>query len=249
MTAKFQLSVCPHDTAKHMVEWFQLNTYLQRHLGFGIHFEPQDNFNQERETVLAGGYHIVYANPFSACAFIQELGFIPIARPSGVYDETILIRKAGAEFGHDGPIRVASASDRLIIHTLGLSLLDKLKISRSDCRFSLVGNHMKAAHAVIKGEADLGFVFNETWDSMAESTRKELEVVDETRDQIAFHCFCIAPEWADRRREVQDVLCDMWDDPKGKPIVEALHFHGFECLTEDALETLQTLLAYYNQAG
>ena len=52
MASEFQLSVCPHDTAKNLLGWFTLNTYLQRKLGIGIHFEPQDNFLVERQRVL-----------------------------------------------------------------------------------------------------------------------------------------------------------------------------------------------------
>lgn len=246
--SKYQLSVCPHDTAKFMVEWFHFNTYLQRKLGCGIHFEPQESFNREREAVLAGGFHITYANPFSACAYIQELGFIPIAKPIGVYDETMLVARKETGLPAQRPLRVASASDKLIVHALGLSLLDKLNIPIDECSFSLVGNHMKAAHAVIKGEADVGFVFNETWYGMAENTRQELQLLGETTDQVAFHCFLIAPEWSDRKEEIQRLLLDMADDPKGGSILRSLHFQGLEALSADALDTLQTILIYYKLA-
>jgi hypothetical protein len=247
MSAKFQLSVCPHDTAKHMVEWFYFNTYLQRRLGHGIHFEPQDNFNAEREAVLAGGYHLVYANPFSACAFIQELGFIPIAKVAGLYDETLLISRQGEGLPEGRPIRVASASDKLIVHTLGLSVLENLGIHREYCEFKLVGNHMKAAHAVLKHDTDLAFVFNETWHSMSDTSRQEFNMVAESSDGIAFHCFCISPEWAERKEEIRQTLVAMNDDTKGKAILDSLDFHqGLEALSEDAMDTLQALLVYYN---
>ena len=57
MPPKYRLSVCPHDTAKNLAGWFLLNTYLQRRLGITMRFEPSENFNAEREQVLAGGYH------------------------------------------------------------------------------------------------------------------------------------------------------------------------------------------------
>jgi len=246
---RYQLSVCPHDTAKFMVEWFHFNTYLQRRLECRIHFEPQENFNVERELVLGGDFHITYANPFSACAYIRERGFIPVAKPVGIYDETILVARPGVGVPGHRPLKVASASDKLIIHALGLSLLDQLAIPKEECEFALVGNHMKAAQAVIRGEADLGFVFNETWHGMAGSTRSELERVAETEDRIAFHCFLIAPEWAERREDVQQLLLGMADDPKGSAILQSLHFTALEPLSGDALDTLRTILAYRDGAG
>ena len=35
MVSQYKLSVCPHDTAKNLLGWFTLNTYLQRKLGIG----------------------------------------------------------------------------------------------------------------------------------------------------------------------------------------------------------------------
>lgn len=244
---KCQLSVCPHDTAKHMVEWFHFNTYLQRKLDCGIHFEPQDNFNVEREAVLSGHYNIVYANPFSACAFIQELGFIPVAKGVGLYDETLVVARAGEDIPVERPLKVASASDKLIVHTLGISVLEQLGIHREQCEFKFAGNHMKAAHAVLKREADIGFIFNETWHGMADNTRNEFKVVSESTDGIAFHCFLIAPEWAHRKEDIQQALIHMNEEPKGKAILDSLDFtQGLEPLSEDAMDTLQVLLVTYN---
>lgn len=246
MSDTYQLSVCPHDTAKHVVEWFQFNTYLQRKLDCGIHFEPKDSFILEQTAVLSGGHQIVYANPLSACTYIQELDFIPVARPVDLYDETILVGRAGAGIPEKRPLVIATASGEIITHTLGLSLLDKLKVAREECEFHYVDTHLKSIHAVLRGQADLAFVFNDTWHSLSEGTRKELEVIGETDEQIAFHCFLIAPEWAERKDDIQSVLVGMKDDPKGQIILESLDMRGFEPLTEDAMDTLQTLMVYYN---
>lgn len=246
MHAEFQLSVCPHDTAKHMVEWFQFNTYLQRRLDCPIHFEPKDSFLLEQTAVLSGGFHITYANPLGTCIYVQEMDFIPVARPVDLYDETMLVGRKGAGIPDKRPLTIASASGEIITHTLGLSLLDRLNVPHADCEFKFVDTHIKSMHALIKGQADLAFVFNDTWHNVSESTRKELEVIAETDDRLAFHCFLIAPEWAERKEEIQQILAGMAADPKGKAILDSLDLKGFEVLTEDALDTLQTLMVYYN---
>ncbi len=246
MSETYQLSVCPHDTAKHVVEWFQFNTYLQRKLDCAIHFEPRDSFILEQTAVLSGGHQIVYANPLSACTYIQELEFIPVARPIGLYDETILVGRAGVGIPEKRPLAIASASGEIITHTLGLSLLDRLKVAHEDCAFSFVDTHLKSIHAVLRGQADLAFVFNDTWHSLSEGARKELEVIAETDEQLAFHCFLIAPEWAERKDAIQAILVGMQDDPKGQAILASLDIPGFEPLSEDAMDTLQTLMVYYN---
>jgi phosphonate transport system substrate-binding protein len=241
-TTRYRLSVSPHDTAKNLAGWFLINTYLQRKLGLAMRFEPCDNFNVEREQVLAGGIHLVYANPFSALKYVHERGFVPVARPTGVYDETMLVARRGVGVPATRPLKVSSATDKLIVHFLGLTLLNKLQIPLADCTFQMAGNHLKAAQAVLGGQADVGFVFNETWHGLSASTRESLEIVTATESRMASHCFCVGPELAERIDEVREVLCGMGADPSGKKILDDLRFSGFEPMDTAALDTLATLV-------
>ncbi|MEX8496390.1 MAG: PhnD/SsuA/transferrin family substrate-binding protein [Leptothrix ochracea] len=242
MTSRLHFSVCPHDTAKNVAGWFLINTYLQRRLDLAIHFEPCDNVNDEREQVLAGGYELVYANPYSALRYCEQRQFVPIARPTGLYDETLLIARAGEALPTTRPVRIASASDRLIVHFLGLTLLEKVGLRVSDCESKFVGNHLKVLQAVVSGQCELGFLFNETWQGLSAKTQSGLQILEQTRNQQAFHCFCVGPALADRAEEVQAILCSMKDDPQGRRILEDLRFAGFEPVTMDGLHHLNTLV-------
>ena len=244
MSETCKLSVCPHDTAKRAAEWFQFNAYLQQKLGCALQFRPEDDFLTERSNVLGGGFQIVYANPLSAWTFQQRLGFIPVAKAAGVYDEVVLVARTGvAGIPAERPLRVATASDEYLIHILGLKLLDRLHIAREDCVFLRQDSWMKTVHCLLRGEADLGFIFNDAWQTMATSTRKQLEALAESADHLAFHCFCIAPEWADRKASLQAALLAMNTDPKGQAILDALQFGAIESLDANALEPLRDLLA------
>ena len=239
-----QLSVCPHDTAKNLAGWYLLNTYLQRRLVCNIHFNLQENFIVEREAVLTGGYHLVYANPYSAMEFAEKLGFIPVARPIGVFDETVLvIRKGTKPLGLPAP-KVSTATKGLIVHALGCMELRKLGKDPNACEFIIAGNHMKAAQAVIKGEADIGFVFNETWQGMSAVSKESLEVIAESREGNAFHCFCICAEWADRKSDLLKVLTGMQQDTNsGARILEDLKFKGFEPVPDNTIALLEKIVA------
>lgn len=242
MAAQFRLSVCPHDTAKNLAGWFLLNTYLQRRLGFSMHFEPSDNFNTEREAVLAGGADFVYANPYSAFRFEREKGFLPVARPIEVSDETLLVGRAGEPPNPAAGLTIASATDKLIVHFLGLTLLDELGWPVTKMRYDFVGNHLKVVQAVIAGKADAGFVFNETWAGLAASSRAALQVLGETRSRRASHCFCIGPALESRLSDIQTILCSMHADPAGQRVLEDLRFKGFEAMPADGLASLAPLL-------
>ena len=138
--------------------------------------------------------------------------------------------------------RVASATDKLIIHELGLRVLEGLGIDPREAEFNFAGNHLNAAKAVIEGHADLGIVFNETWNGLAATTRSQLEVVGESHDGLAFHCFMVSPEWADKREAIQGILCGMHLDPSGLRVLEDLKFERFEPVGEEVLAPLEKLI-------
>ena len=135
-----------------------------------------------------------------------------------------------------------AATDKLIVHFLGLTLLDGLGIRMGDCEFVSVGTHQKAAQAVLDGRCDAGFVFNETWQGLSGSTRAGLAVAAQTRSRQASHCFCVGPELAERADEIRDLLCAMCNDPAGQRVLEDLRFTGFEPMPADAVATLQALV-------
>ncbi len=233
----FHFSVCPHDTAKNVTGWFLLNTYLQRNLNCAIRFEPKDNFIQERECVLSGKCQIVYANPFSAAIFRKTHGYIPIAKPRGIFDETVLVCDVNKSLPNHRPIKVASATDKLVVHTLGLALLEQQGLPLSDVEFQFVGTHLKATQSVIQGKADLAFVYNETWNEMSDYARQALAIVGQTESRQATHCFCVSPEWSDKSGQIQKILCTMQNNPQSQRILDDLHFpEGFGPMNPDDLE-------------
>lgn len=242
MSTRYRLSVSPHDTARNLAGWFLLNTYLQRKLGLAMRFEPSDDFEHEQAQVMAGGFHLAYAHPFSALKYVQERGFVPVARPTGTYDETLLVSRQGHGLPAARPLRVASASDQLLVHVLGLSLLGQHGVDPVQCQLQFTGNHVRAVQAVLDGRADVGFVYSETWHGLSASTREGLEIVSATSRQVASHCFCVGPELADRLDDVREVLCSMGADPAGRKILDDLRISGFEAMAANALDPLADLV-------
>ncbi len=242
----FRFSVCPHDTAKNSTGWYFLNTFLQRELGCAIHFEPGENFLEERAKVLAGEYHLAYTDPFGAVVFQKSLGFLPIARPRDRFDETILVGLAAhlaeGDWRQRRPLRVASATDKLAVHGLGLGLLQDHHIAPADCEFQFVGTHLQAVKAVLSGNADVGFVFNETWHELSEAVRKSLTALGQTHQGRAHHCFCVAPAWADRAPQIQEILVGMANHERGQRVLAELSFPGFVTMGLEDLQPLAKIL-------
>jgi phosphonate transport system substrate-binding protein len=242
MSQRSFFSVCPHDTAKNLVGWYVLNSYMQRKLQENIHFEPAETFTSERAAVISGDFQIVYANPYSALLFAQQKGFVPVARVAGLNDETLLVSRRDRSLPAHGEVLIASATDQLIVHPLGETLLTGVGLERHRVRYRFVGTHLKAAQEVLRGEADAGYVFNETWRGLANATRDGLQVLAETHDGTAFHCFCVGPGWADRVDLVRSMLLDMNTDAKGQDILAELGFARLEAIDAAALTPAAQLL-------
>lgn len=238
------MSVCPHDTARSVYGWFFLNAYLQPRLGIRLGFEPEENFLTERAAVLDGGYDLVYANPYSAALFARDQGFVPVARPVGICDETYLVARSDWVPPTDGRrLRVASATDQLIVHHLGLTLLPDLGLTPAAADYVFTGNHLAAAKAVIDGAADLGFVFNETWGGLSGYSRSELRVLSRTTQNVAFHCFLVGPSFSDRLGDVRTLLTSMVADPEATDVLSELGFpQGFQPVLAGELAALDDLV-------
>lgn len=239
------MSVCPHDTAKNLYGWFLLNSHLQKHLGIRMHFEPQGQVLTERQAVVDGDFQFVYANPYSAAVFASARGFIPVAAPIGVRDEAVLISRPGWDRRQAVlPVKVASATDKLVIHPLGVTLLPRVGLDESLVRYSFTGNHLLAAKAVLTGDADLAFIFNETWATLADRTRSELVELAVTEQRLAFHCFMVGGDLVGRSAEIGALLCGLADDPAGQDILHELGLpRGLEPVTSDRLDTVSRLIA------
>lgn len=238
-----RLSVCPHDTAKNLFSWFSLTTYLQRQLSQHIHFEPTEDFLEERSLVLSQTPQLVYANPYSAAVFSRDKGYVCVARPKGVFDESLVVVRNDFDLSSAvRPIKVASATSQLITHPQGVRLLAGMGLSAADLEFVFVDTHMAAVKSVVTGGADLGIVFNETWEGLTSTTKSQLSVLSQSTEGAAFHCFMASPAWAEHLPLLQAILIGMSEEPKGKQVLDDLHISGFEAVSADCVQHLHSLI-------
>ena len=244
-----QFTVDPNYSGKNLPGWFLMNTYLQRHLGETMHFQPCEGFDSCRQAVLSGAFDLVYANPFDWVQYVQKLGFQPVAKPRDHFDEVYLCTLAsGPIHGYaDLPprIRIASAHEGTLIHMIGLFLMDKAEIDRARLDFVYAGSYQGVLKALLQGKADVGFLFDEVYAGASGLIRERLRVLDQSDDAFAFHAFCVGPRLASKMGLLQDVLLGMNDEPRGQVLLQDLGFPGFEAVTPEEVECLTTLAEEY----
>lgn len=248
-TAMLNFTVDPNYSGKNLPGWFLMNTFLQRHLGQIMHFQPQDDFDGGRKAVLANNFDLVYANPFDWVQYQQKLGFLPIAKPRNHFDEVYLCASESSAIENlnhlPERIRIASAHPSTLIHMVGLFLLDKAEIDRARLDFVFTGSYQGVLKAVLQGQADLGFLFNEVYAGASRLIRERIRVIDQSDDAFAFHAFCIGPRLQAQQEALTQVLCEMDQEPRGKALLQDIGFAGFERVTEEEIACLTMLADEY----
>ncbi len=247
--ATLNFTVDPNYSGKNLPGWFLVNTYLQRHLGQMMHFQPHDGFDACRAAVLANHYDLVYANPFDWVQYVQKLGFVPIAKPRDHFDEVYLCTAAAGPIREaaDFPprIRIASAHPATLIHMVGLFLLDKADIDRARLEFVLTGSYQGVLKAILQGQADVGFLFDEVYAGASGLIRDRLRIIDRSDDAFAFHAFCIGPRLLPQQALLTQVLCQMNEEARGQVLLRDIGFSGFVPVTEEEIACLTTLADEY----
>ena len=245
----YQFTVDPNYSGKNLPGWYMMNTYLQRQLEIPVSFAPFNGFEEARAAVLSAQFDLVYANPFDAIQYVQRAGFQSLAKPAGHFDEVLLCSPA------DGPVRsyadlpetvrVASASEKTLVHMVGEFLLDKADIDRARLDFQYTESYQGVIKALVQGKADVGFVFNEVFDAASELVRGRLHVLDRSDDAFAFHSFCVGPRLAEHAERIRQVLVDMAADEKGQAVLQDIGFKGFEAVTPEEIDCLTMLADEY----
>ena len=242
-------TVDPNYSGKNLPGWFLMNTYLQRHLGQVMHFQHYDGFDACRAAVLANRYDLVYANPFDWVQYVQKLDFVPIAKPRDHFDEVYLCTSAAVPIQEvaDLParIRIASAHPATLIHMVGLFLLDKAGIDRARLEFVFTGSYQGVLKAILQGQADVGFLFDEVYAGASGLTRDRLRIIDRSDDAFAFHAFCIGPRLLPQQELLTQVLCRMDQEARGQVLLQDIGFSGFAPVTDDEIACLTMLADEY----
>ena len=244
-----QFTVDPNYSGKNLPGWYLMNTYLQKQLDLPLQFTPFNGFDEARNAVLSGQFDLVYANPFDAIQYVQRAGFQSLAKPAGHFDEVLLCSLA------DGPlqgyadlperVRVASASEKTLVHMVGGFLLEKADIAAERVDYQYTESYQGVIKALVQGKADLGFVFNEVYAAASELVRGRLRVIDRSDDAFAFHSFCVGPRLAEHAARIQAALVAMAGDDKGRAILQDIGFAGFEAVTPEEIDCLTMLADEY----
>lgn len=225
--------------------WYIFNTWLQKHLETPIHLELYHDFSGQQQAVREDRIDLIYANPYDTAMLVREKGFLPIARPTGLQDEGVIVVR------HDHPAqtvedlqpgtKVATTPDpdvnMICMIMLEPADLDNTCIQRITC-----DSYVLVAKEVLRGTADVGFILKDSFEEFSKMLKSQLRplVVSSIRD--IYHTLLVGPRLAARHEDLQMLLVNMEHYDKGPGVLNSLGFHGWEIVEQEDMEFMIDLM-------
>lgn len=235
------LMVCPHDTAGNPERWFLVTQYMSLRLeDLSIHFDIAIDFADFHERFMEA--EIVYANPNDGVKLVEKQGFQSFIRPHNIYDEVVFIANEEVE---NPSLEMLQGEEittvtSMLPTNIGLRILDKHNIVPAGLNDK--SSWLDVINSIRKNETRFGFLYKDTYDALSDFNKEALNAYFFSEEQIAFHSFYIAPDYAGEKEEIARVLLEMNSDPEGKQILEEMQLEKWVAVTPEEMESLHTIV-------
>ncbi len=126
-------------------------------------------------------------------------------------------------------------------------MLEPADLNRENTITKHCDTYVLVAKDLIRGEADVGFFLEETYDKLSRIVKSQLKLLVQSQIQVIHHVLLLEPALQHRQVEIQQALLDMATTPAGQSLLESLSFTAWEKVepedTEfmiDLMDTLET---------
>lgn len=215
------MSACPHDTAGQPERWFALAQQLSLASGVSVRFSLALDFPEFRS--MLPELDLVYANPNDALHLVTDLGFAPLARGEGRFDEAVLVCR------REDPRNLAAAAEKPVASCLAMIVTDvalRWLASQGLAAPQLVDHPSWGAclASLFNGQTDLAILYADFYHSLRPETQEKLLLLGSSQEQKAFHCFLLAPHRGELQETLRSALLRLHENPHGAAALKALGF-------------------------
>ncbi|NOQ77156.1 MAG: PhnD/SsuA/transferrin family substrate-binding protein [Methylococcaceae bacterium] len=242
----YQFTVSPDFGPSHIAGWQIFNTWLQRQLSEGIHFELYDSFEQQRQAILENKVDFIYANPYDAAMLVRDKGFIAIAKPKEKSDEAMIVVNAESDIHSvedlQSGTKVATTDDP-DVHVMGMIMLEPADLNAENTEITQCDSYVLVAKQLLRSQCEVGFFLEEAYHDMSGMVREQMRVLVTSEIQIIQHVLLVGPELASRKDELVQMLESMSNDEKGLGVLDSLGIKGWEHLEHEDVEFMIDLMS------
>jgi phosphonate transport system substrate-binding protein len=242
----FQFTVSPDFGPSQIAGWQIFNTWMQRQLSEGIHFELYDSFDQQRNAIQADNVDLIYANPYDAAMLVRDKGFTGLAKPAGKQDEAMIVVGVDSAFQSVEDLKPGSkvaTTDDPDVHMMGMIMLEPADLDASNIDITPCDSYVLVAKQLMRGTADVGFFLEEAYQDLSNMVREQMRPLVTSQIQIIQHALLVGPKLADRKEELLKSLLDMNTDEKGKGVLESLGIQSWTALDQEDVEFMIDLMS------
>ncbi len=242
---KYTMTVSPDFSPKHIAGWYIFNTWLQIQLSQNIHLELYDNFNTQRAAIENNEIDIIYANPFDAAMLVRDKGFIAVAKPKHKPDEAIIAVSAESNVQTiedlSPQIHIAKTDDP-DVNMIGMIMLEPADLNAENTSTEIVDTYVLVAKQLFQNKADVGFFLKDAYDDLSNFVKEQLRILVSSQIHVITHTLLIGPNAQAHHDDIQQLLVNMQDLPKGQGVLESMGISAWESQTQEDAEFMIDLM-------
>ena len=225
--------------------WYIFNTWLQKNIGENIHLEMVNDFLELDQLIDQDKIDLIYANPFDMTKLIRDKSFIPIAKPVGKVDESVIIIKADSHIDKVESLQSGvkvSVTDAPDVNMVGVIMLESADIYPNDIERIECSNYITVAKNVINGTSQIGFILAEAYDELSSLVKKQIKPLIRSKIHLLHHTFLISPSMAEKQDSILQALISMDDNDNGQQLLKSLEFEKWEQVDNEEAEFMIDLM-------
>lgn len=234
------LMVVPDYLPDQFSTWYLLNNYLQKSCDQSIPLIMPESFKEVADKQAKQPVGMLYVNPFDAGHYVREQGYLPVVRPKNKFNEVVIVCADNSPLQAiedlHGDVRLALSHNQ-DANFIGMRLLEPAGLSDQQWKTEYKDNFLMVTSSLIRGQADIGIIQADVFDSFNPMTKKQLRVLLKSKINELSHVWLLHPSQAAQMDAIRAPLVDMSNHPETQAILEGLSLpEGFEALDEETME-------------
>jgi len=242
---KYTMTVSPDFSPKHIAGWYIFNTWLQIQLSQNIHLELYNSFDVQRKAIEQDEIDIIYANPFDAAMLVKDKGFKAIAKPHHKPDEAVIAVASQSDIYKiedlQAGIHIAKTDDP-DVNMIGMIMLEPADLNAENTTSTTVDTYVLVAKQIFQNKADVGFFLRDAYDDLSKFVKEQLRVLVSSQIHVITHTLLISPKAQAHQDDIQQLLVNMPDLPKGQGVLDSIGVKSWEVQTQEDAEFMIDLM-------
>ena len=242
---KYIMTVSPDFSPKHIAGWYIFNTWLQIQLSQNIHLELYNSFDVQRKAIEQDEIDIIYANPFDAAMLVRDKGFKAIAKPHHKPDEAVIAVASQSDIHKIEDLQVGTRiakTDDPDVNMIGMIMLEPADLNAKNTSSTTVDTYVLVAKQIFQNKADVGFFLKEAYDDLSKFVKEQLRVLVSSQIHVITHTVLISPKAQTHQDDIQQLLVNMPNLPKGQGVLDSMGIKSWEVQTQEDAEFMIDLM-------